>query len=176
MFVAFLGYISILKSGWNIEILFCCLALELFHCLPQLFHCLPLWKRVRLHGKKLQNATNFKTLLTFWATPTSRVLRQRSEQSIHRRRKKIMCQLFFLYSRLLHTLYIVVHLDQKRPVFEQVWPYQKHEAKKRKNGLYSTCANICPRWYFCSNHSRSNGTLVCNSNSIALLMFIGTKL
>ena len=30
--------------------LFCCPALELFHCLP-------LWKTVRLHGKKLQNAT-----------------------------------------------------------------------------------------------------------------------
>ena len=37
----------------------CCLsALELFHCLPPLFCCLPLWKTVRLHGKKLQNATN----------------------------------------------------------------------------------------------------------------------
>jgi hypothetical protein len=31
--------------------LFCCPALELFHCLPQ-------WKTGRLHGKKLQNATN----------------------------------------------------------------------------------------------------------------------
>ena len=30
--------------------MFCCPALELFHCLP-------LWKTVRLHGKKLQNAT-----------------------------------------------------------------------------------------------------------------------
>ena len=37
----------------------CCLsALELFHCLPPLFCCLPQWKTVRLHGKKLQNATN----------------------------------------------------------------------------------------------------------------------
>ena len=41
----------------------CCLsALELFHCLPPLFHYLPLWT-VRLHGKKLQNATNFIILL-----------------------------------------------------------------------------------------------------------------
>ena len=32
-------------------------ALEVFHCLPPLFRCLPLWKTVRLHGKKLQNAT-----------------------------------------------------------------------------------------------------------------------
>ena len=38
-FVAFLGDISILKSGWNLEKLFCCPALELFHCLP-------LWKTV----------------------------------------------------------------------------------------------------------------------------------
>ena len=38
--------------------LFCCPALELFHCLPPLFCFLPLWKTVRLHGKKLQNATN----------------------------------------------------------------------------------------------------------------------
>ena len=30
--------------------IFCCPALELFHCLP-------LWTTVRLHGKKLQNAT-----------------------------------------------------------------------------------------------------------------------
>ena len=37
----------------------CCLsALELFHCQPPLFCCLPLWKTVRLHRKKLQNATN----------------------------------------------------------------------------------------------------------------------
>ena len=35
-------------------------ALELCHCLPPLFRCLPLWTTVRLHGKKLQNAT--KTL------------------------------------------------------------------------------------------------------------------
>ena len=95
------------------------------------------------------------------------MLRQRSEQSIHRRRKKIMCQLFFfyIYSRLLHTLYIVVHLDQKRPVFEQVYPYQKHEAKERQNG-YSTCANICPGWYFCSHPG--NGTSLNDSNSICL--------
>jgi hypothetical protein len=38
-FVAFLGDISILKSGWNMKKLFCCPALELFHCLP-------LWKTV----------------------------------------------------------------------------------------------------------------------------------
>ena len=36
----------------------CCLsALDFFHCLPPLFVCLPLWTTVRLHGKKLQNAT-----------------------------------------------------------------------------------------------------------------------
>ena len=34
--------------------LLCCPALELFSCLP-------LWKTVRLHGKKLQNATNVLT-------------------------------------------------------------------------------------------------------------------
>ena len=38
-FVAFLGDISTLKSGWNMKKLFCCPALELFHCLP-------LWKTV----------------------------------------------------------------------------------------------------------------------------------
>ena len=73
-FVAFLGDISTLKSGWNIKKIFCCPAVELFHCpsqwktvlfvssrafllSPPLFRCLPLWKTVRLHGKKLQNAT-----------------------------------------------------------------------------------------------------------------------
>ena len=46
------------------EKIFCCPALELFHCLP-------LWTTVRLHGKKIQNATNqftvkqSKTLLTW---------------------------------------------------------------------------------------------------------------
>ena len=41
----------------------CCLsALELFHCLPPLF--LPLWKTARLHGKKLQNATNENSNVT----------------------------------------------------------------------------------------------------------------
>ena len=57
-FVAFLGDISILKSGWSMKKVFCCPALELYHCLPPLFCCLPLWKTVRLHGKKLQNAPN----------------------------------------------------------------------------------------------------------------------
>ena len=38
-FVAFLGDISTLKSGWNMKKIFCCPALELFHCLP-------LWKTV----------------------------------------------------------------------------------------------------------------------------------
>ena len=56
-FVAFLGDVSTLNSGWNMKKLFCFPALQLFHCLPPLFHCLPLWKTVRLHGKKLQNAT-----------------------------------------------------------------------------------------------------------------------
>ena len=40
--------------------IFCCPALELFHCLPPLFRCLPLWTTVRLHGKKLQNATKLE--------------------------------------------------------------------------------------------------------------------
>ena len=31
---------------------------QLFHVLPHLFGCLALWTTVRLHGKKLQNATN----------------------------------------------------------------------------------------------------------------------
>ena len=32
---------------------------KIFYCpVLDLFHCLPLWKTVRLHGKKLQNATN----------------------------------------------------------------------------------------------------------------------
>ena len=66
MFVAFLSNISILKSGWNMKKLLSCPALELFHCLPLwktvLFvssraFWLPLWTTVRLHGKKLQNAT-----------------------------------------------------------------------------------------------------------------------
>ena len=39
-----------------------CLALELFHCLHLLFRCVPLWTSMRLHGKKLQNATNVKLL------------------------------------------------------------------------------------------------------------------
>ena len=38
-------------------------ALELFCCLPTLFCFLPLWKKVRLHGKKLQNATKRKDKL-----------------------------------------------------------------------------------------------------------------
>ena len=65
-FVAFLGDISILKSGWNMKNLFCCPALELFHCLPPLFSCLPLWTTVRLHGKKLQNVTK-----SFWMSERS---------------------------------------------------------------------------------------------------------
>ena len=61
--------------------IFCCPALKLFHCLPlwktvlfvstrafslstPLFHCPPMWKTMRLHGKKLQNATNNFSL--FW--------------------------------------------------------------------------------------------------------------
>ena len=56
-FVAFLGDISTLRSGWNMKQLFCCPALELFHCLH-------LWKTVRLHGKKLQNATNYISVWT----------------------------------------------------------------------------------------------------------------
>ena len=59
MFCCIFGwYISILKSGWNMKKIFCCPAIELFHCLSPLFRCLPLWTTVRLHGKKLQNPTN----------------------------------------------------------------------------------------------------------------------
>ena len=57
MFCCIFGWYFFIKSGWNMKKLFCCPALELFHCLPPLFRCLPLWKTVRLHGKKLQNAT-----------------------------------------------------------------------------------------------------------------------
>ena len=56
-------YFRMIFLFWNqAEIwkkIFCCPALELFHCLsplfhclPPLFHCLPLWTTVRLHGKK----------------------------------------------------------------------------------------------------------------------------
>ena len=38
--------------------MFCCPALELFHCLTKLFHCLPLLTTVSLPRKKLQNARN----------------------------------------------------------------------------------------------------------------------
>ena len=62
-FVTFLSDISIFKSGWNMKKIFCCPALELFHCLPPLFCCLHLWTTVRLHGKKLQNATNYSVFL-----------------------------------------------------------------------------------------------------------------
>ena len=56
----------------------CCLSvLENFQCLPPLFWCLPLWKTVRLHGKKLQNATervdggvkNMIWSVIFWVYP-----------------------------------------------------------------------------------------------------------
>ena len=55
-----------IKSGWNMKKKIFCPVLEFFHCLPlwktvlfalELFHCLPLWTTVRVHGKKLQNAT-----------------------------------------------------------------------------------------------------------------------
>ena len=54
--------------------------LELFHCLLPLFCCLPLWTTVRLHVKKLQNATNnitrvyiqklmaFDKILVWWSS------------------------------------------------------------------------------------------------------------
>ena len=54
--------------------IFCCPALELFQCCPlwkqcclsalKLFHCLPLWTAVRLHGKKVQNATKQISYIT----------------------------------------------------------------------------------------------------------------
>ena len=39
MFCCIFGWFSLSKSGWNMKKLFCCPALELFHCLP-------LWKTV----------------------------------------------------------------------------------------------------------------------------------
>ena len=50
IFCCIFGWYFYVKSGWNLKKIFCCPALELFHCLP-------LWTTVRLHGKKLQNAT-----------------------------------------------------------------------------------------------------------------------
>ena len=62
------------------------LALEVFQCLPPLFRCLPLWTTVRLHGKKLQNATkkdeiSSKTICklgstVFWAAWGQKYLRK----------------------------------------------------------------------------------------------------
>ena len=56
-FVAFFGDISILKSGWNLKKLFCCPALELFHCLPPVFVVYPCenneatWKKAKKCNK-----------------------------------------------------------------------------------------------------------------------------
>ena len=36
MFCCIFGWFSLSKSGWNMKKLFCCPALELFHCLPLL--------------------------------------------------------------------------------------------------------------------------------------------
>ena len=54
IFCCIFGWYFYVKSGWNMKKIFCCPALELFHWLP-------LWTTVRLHGKKLQNATNMIT-------------------------------------------------------------------------------------------------------------------
>ena len=62
---AFLGDITVLKSGWNMKQIFCCPALMLFHCLSQLFGCLSMWTTVKLHGKKLQNATKHYYFMRF---------------------------------------------------------------------------------------------------------------
>ena len=48
IFCCIFGQYFYVKSGWNLKKIFCCPALELFHCLP-------LWKTVRLHGKKLHS-------------------------------------------------------------------------------------------------------------------------
>ena len=63
-FVAFLGDISILKSGWNMKKILCCPALELYHCLPPFFVVYPCGKPWGYMEKKLQNATN----LFIWFT------------------------------------------------------------------------------------------------------------
>ena len=57
MFCCIFGWYFYIEIRLKQEKIFCCPALEHFHCLPPLFCCLPLWKTVRLHGKKLQNAT-----------------------------------------------------------------------------------------------------------------------
>ena len=68
MFCCIFGWYFYIEIRLKYEKIFCCPALELSHCLPlwktvlfvssRAFSCLPLWKTVRLHGKKLQNATN----------------------------------------------------------------------------------------------------------------------
>ena len=64
MFCCIFGWYFYIKIRLKYEKIFWCPALELFHCLPPLFCCLPLWKTVRLHGKKLQNATNIHCFVT----------------------------------------------------------------------------------------------------------------
>ena len=50
MICCIFGWYFYIEIRLKYEKKICCPALELFHCLP-------LWKTVRLHGKKLQNAT-----------------------------------------------------------------------------------------------------------------------
>ena len=61
-FVAFLGDICTLKSGWNMKKLFCCPALELFHCLP-------LWKTVLFVSSR---AFLFSTPTFLFSTPVEK--------------------------------------------------------------------------------------------------------
>ena len=41
IFCCIFGWYFYVKSDWNMKKIFCCPALELFHCLAPLFHCLP---------------------------------------------------------------------------------------------------------------------------------------
>ena len=64
-FVAFLGVISMLKSGWNMKKIFCCPAIELFHCLR-----LPLWKTVIHYLEKKVGVVDFANaqgMVMFWS-------------------------------------------------------------------------------------------------------------
>ena len=63
-FLAFLGDISTLKSGWNMKKKFCCPALELFHCLP-------LWKTVLfVSSRAFSLSTPLENSEATWKKPT----------------------------------------------------------------------------------------------------------
>ena len=80
----------ILKSDWNMKKIFCCPALELFHCLPlrktvlfvssrafllstpTFLFSTPVEESEATWKKKLQNATNYKTLVLAWCSVSSK--------------------------------------------------------------------------------------------------------